>query len=81
MESIFLFASFICATYFIFKIIEIRFIKKEGEKIKFLIRDTLLVYFSVIVTNFYLDYLGFHNIKNQILNIIPDILMDGIEIL
>ena len=34
-----------------------RFIDKENKPLKFLIRDSLLVYFSVIVGNFVVDQL------------------------
>lgn len=55
MENIFLLATVISITYFIAKFIEMRFVDKESKPLKFLIRDTLLVYFSVIVANFILE--------------------------
>ena len=57
MGNIFLLATIISVTYFIAKFIEMRFIEKENKPLKFLIRDSLLVYFSVIVANFILEQL------------------------
>jgi hypothetical protein len=57
MDNIFLLATVISVTYFIAKFIEMRFIEKESKPLKFLIRDSLLVYFSVIVAHFILEQL------------------------
>jgi len=38
--------------FFIAKFIEMRFVEKESKPLKFLIRDSLLVYFSVVFGNF-----------------------------
>ena len=50
--NIFLFAGIISVTYFILKFVEMRFIEKENKPLKYLIRDSLLVYFSVITGDF-----------------------------
>ena len=50
--NIFLFAGIISVTYFILKFIEMRFIEKENKPLKYLIRDSLVVYFSVITGDF-----------------------------
>lgn len=55
MKGIFIIASVIAVTFFIIKFIEMRFIEKETKPLKILIRDALLVYFSVFVANFVLD--------------------------
>ena len=55
MKGIFIIASVIAITYFIIKFIEMRFIEKETKPLKMLIRDSLLVYFSVFVANFVID--------------------------
>jgi hypothetical protein len=55
MESIFLVAGIISVVYFIVKFIEMRFVEKESKPLKFLIRDSLLVYFSVIFGNFIIE--------------------------
>jgi len=55
MDNIFLIAAFISIIYFILKFIEMRFIEKENKPLKFLIRDSLLVYFSVITGNFVIE--------------------------
>ena len=57
MSNIFIEAGIISFVYFIIKFIEMRFIDKESKPLKFLIRDSLLVYFSVICGNFVIDQL------------------------
>jgi hypothetical protein len=49
MDNIFIFAGIISVIFLIVKFLEMRFIEKENKPLKFLIRDTLLVYFSVII--------------------------------
>ena len=57
MTSIFIVAGAISIVYFLVKFGEMRFVDKESKPLKLLIRDSLLVYFSVIVGNFILDQL------------------------
>ncbi len=58
MTSIFVIAAVISITFLVTKFIEMRFIEKESKPLKFLIRDTLLVYFSVIISNFIMDQIS-----------------------
>jgi len=55
MTSIFVIAAVISIIFLVAKFLEMRYIEKESKPLKFLIRDTLLVYFSVIIANFVLD--------------------------
>jgi len=57
MNNIFIISGIIALVYFIMKFIEMRFIEKESKPLKYLIRDSLLVYFSVIVGYFISDQL------------------------
>ena len=52
MDNIFFVAAIISIVFFIAKFIEMRFVEKESKPLKFLIRDSLLVYFSVVFGNF-----------------------------
>jgi hypothetical protein len=52
MDNIFVIAAIISVTYIIAKFIEMRFIEKESKPLKLLIRDALLVYFSVVFGDF-----------------------------
>jgi len=52
MDNIFLIAGIISVIFLISKFIEMRFIEKESKPLKFLIRDALLVYFSVVFGDF-----------------------------
>ena len=43
--------------FFLVKFIEMRFVDRESKPLKFLIRDSLLVYFSVVAGSFVIDQL------------------------
>jgi hypothetical protein len=57
MQNIFVVAAVISVIFFIVKFIEMRFVDKESKPLKFLIRDSLLVYLSVIFGNFVIEQL------------------------
>jgi hypothetical protein len=56
--SIFITAAVISFFYFFFKFIEMRFILKENKSLKSILRDTIIVYFSVLTGNFILEQMG-----------------------
>lgn len=58
MDNIFIFSGVISAVFLIVKFFEMRFIEKENKPLKFLIRDTLLVYFSVIIGYFLIEHIS-----------------------
>jgi heme/copper-type cytochrome/quinol oxidase subunit 4 len=58
MASIFLIAGVISITFLLVKFLEMRYIEKESKPLKFLIRDALVVYFSVIIANFIMEQLN-----------------------
>jgi len=58
MENIFIVAAIISLVFLIAKFIEMRFVDKESKPLKLLIRDTVLVYFSVVSGNFILEQLS-----------------------
>jgi len=55
MENIFIIAAVISIIFFIAKFLEMRFLDKEPKPLKLLVRDSLLVYFSVICGYFILE--------------------------
>lgn len=57
MEPIFGVAAVVSIIFFIAKFIEMRFIEKENKPLKLLMRDSLLVYVSVVSGYFILDQL------------------------
>lgn len=57
MDNIFIIATVISVIYLITKFIEMRFVDSESKPLKLLIRDTLLVYFSVIFGYFIMEQL------------------------
>lgn len=57
MANTFIVAGIISIVFFLVKFGEMRFIEKESKPLKLLIRDSLLVYFSVIVGIFFVDQL------------------------
>jgi hypothetical protein len=58
MDNIFIIAGVISIVFLISKFIEMRFIEKENKPLKLLIRDSLLVYFSVVSGYFILEQLN-----------------------
>lgn len=58
MASIFFISAVISITFLLVKFIEMRFIEKESKPLKDLIRDSFLVYFSVILANFIIEQLN-----------------------
>jgi hypothetical protein len=57
MASVFVVSAVISIIYFIIRFVEMRFVEKENKPLKFLVRDSLLVYFSVILGTFIIDQL------------------------
>ena len=57
MDNIFLIAGIISIIFFITKFLEMRFIEKESKPLKHLVRDTLVVYISVITGYFVVEQL------------------------
>ena len=54
-NSIFIFALVIALSYLFFRFLEMRFILKENKPLKFLFRDAIIVYLSVLLGNFILE--------------------------
>ena len=57
MSNIFIIAAVISVIFLIAKFIEMRYVEKESKPLKLLIRDSLLVYFSVVSGYFILEQL------------------------
>jgi hypothetical protein len=57
MDNIFLVAGIISVIFFIAKFLEMRYVDKEPKPLKFLIRDSLLVYVSVVLGSFIVEQL------------------------
>ena len=55
MSSIFFNAAIMSIIYLVFRFIEMRFILKTQKPMKVLMRDSLIVYFSIIVGDFVLS--------------------------
>jgi hypothetical protein len=58
MDNIFIIAGIISVIFLISKFVEMRFIEKENKPLKLLIRDALLVYFSVVCGYFILEQIN-----------------------
>jgi len=57
MDNIFLVAAIISVIYFIAKFLEMRYVDKEPKPLKILVRDSLLVYVSVVAGHFIINQL------------------------
>ena len=53
--NIFITSAVIAITFLLVKFLEMRYIEKESKPLKLLLRDTFLVYFSVIIAHFVID--------------------------
>lgn len=58
MDNIFVIAGVISIIFLIMKFVEMRFLDKESKPLKLLIRDALLVYFSVVSGYFIMEQLS-----------------------
>jgi len=58
MTNIFVLAAIISIVFLLAKFLEMRYIEKESKPLKLLIRDSFLVYFSVIIANFVIDQIN-----------------------
>ena len=52
-----MFSAVISIVFLVFKFIEMRFIEKENKPLKLLVRDTLVVYVSVVSGHYILEQL------------------------
>jgi hypothetical protein len=77
MENIFLAAAAISVIYFIAKFLEMRYVDKEPKPLKFLVRDSLLVYVSVVAGFFILNQLQPVINENVTTNNIPLVFTDN----
>ena len=59
MDNIFIIALVISFIFLITKFIEMRFIEKESKPLKLLIRDAILVYFSVVFGYFIIGQINY----------------------
>ena len=56
MDNIFIIAGVISIIFTLIKFMEMRFVESENKKpLKLLVRDSLLVYFSVVIGNFIIE--------------------------
>ena len=62
MDNIFVFSGIISIVFLIMKFIEMRFIEKENKPLKLLIRDTLVVFISVMTGQYIIEQLAPINI-------------------
>jgi len=75
MNNIFVTSAIISIIFLITKFLEMRFVEKESKPLKLLIRDTLLVYFSVISGHFLLKQIN--PIINSVGGSIPQAFTDN----
>lgn len=57
MDNIFLIAGIISVIFFIAKFLEMRYVDNEPKPLKILIRDSLVVYVTVIIGSFIVEQL------------------------
>jgi hypothetical protein len=57
-QKTFIEALVVSGVYLLFRFLEMRFVTKENRPLKVVLRDTLVVYISVIAGNFIYEQLG-----------------------
>jgi hypothetical protein len=67
MDNIFLIATIISVIFFIVKFMEMRYVDNESKPLKLLIKDTIVVFVSIISGNFIYEQLT-PVIKDNVLN-------------
>jgi hypothetical protein len=76
MDNMFFIAGIISIVFLIAKFVEMRFVDKESKPLKLLIRDALLVYFSVVFGIFVMEQLkpmgGEHPVSPQVFTDNPE---------
>jgi hypothetical protein len=74
MDNIFIIAAVISLIYLIIKFFEMRLIEKVNKPLKLLIRDSLLVYFSVVLGYFIIGQINpiIHGGSKQITPVFTD---------
>ena len=65
MDNIFMFSGVISIVFLLFKFIEMRFIDKENKPLKFLIRDTLVVFVSVVSGHYLMEQIQPMNVVSS----------------
>jgi hypothetical protein len=82
MDNIFVLATIISVTYLLLRFIEMRFVAKEAVPLKVLIKDSLFVYFSILLGYFIIEQVkptvisgGF----SQDLHVVPQVFTDNPE--
>jgi hypothetical protein len=48
MQNSFIIAAIVSILFFVVKVVEMKYVEKEDKPLKLLLRDTLIVYFSVV---------------------------------
>ena len=59
MDNIFIIALIVAVLYLLAKFIEARFIEKESKPLKFLLRDSILVYVIVLFGHFIFNQINY----------------------
>jgi hypothetical protein len=74
-SSIYTDAAVISLIFFLVTFIEMRFLEKESKPLKYLIKDTLLVYFSVIIGFYILEQIK--PVIDNAVNVEPAVFTDN----
>ncbi len=75
MDNIFLVAGIISVIFCVAKFVEMRYIEGESKPLKTLIRDSLVVYVSVVIGSFILDQIK--PIMNQNISSVTQVFTDN----
>ena len=64
MDNIFIIAGVVAFIFLLAKFVEMRFVEKDNKPLKLLVRDALLVYFSVVIGYYIIEQLNPATVQN-----------------
>ena len=77
MTNIFLSIGVVLVIYIIFKFLEMKYIDKESKPLKVIVKDTFIVYLSILFGNFIFDQLKPMINSTDITNNVPLVFTDN----
>jgi hypothetical protein len=63
-NTVFFTASIIAIVYFLIKFLEMKYVLKEDKPLKLLVRDTIMVYFSIIIGDYIVNQFNTEKIQS-----------------
>jgi len=66
MSNFFLMSTFVAVAYFVLKLVDIKYVKKENLVLKLVFRDTIIVYLSSLIGLYLVDNIDSSTVENNV---------------